>query len=64
MTTCPSGVDYRRLVDHARVLIETRYERPLADRLLRATLARLLPSRALFALGLRLGRARRGRSRR
>jgi len=55
MTTCPSGVDYRRLVDHARVLIETRYERPLADRLMRAALARLLPSRRLFALGLRLG---------
>jgi glycolate oxidase iron-sulfur subunit len=55
MTTCPSGVDYRRLVEHARVLIETRYQRPLTDRLMRAALARLLPSRALFALGLRLG---------
>jgi glycolate oxidase iron-sulfur subunit len=54
MTTCPSGVDYRRLIDHARVLVETRYERPLADRLMRAALARLLPSRRLFALGLRL----------
>ncbi len=29
MTTCPSGVDYRRLVDHARVAIETTYKRPL-----------------------------------
>jgi glycolate oxidase iron-sulfur subunit len=55
MTTCPSGVEYRRLIDHARVLIETRYTRPLADRLMRAALARLLPSRTLFALGLRLG---------
>jgi len=55
MTTCPSGVEYRRLVDHARVLIETRYTRPLPDRLMRAALAWLLPSRALFALGLRLG---------
>jgi glycolate oxidase iron-sulfur subunit len=54
MTTCPSGVDYRRLIDHARVLVETRYQRPLADRLMRAALARLLPSRRLFALGLRL----------
>ncbi len=54
MTTCPSGVDYRRLIDHARVLVETRYRRPLADRLMRAALARLLPSRRLFALGLRL----------
>ncbi|HEY1945312.1 MAG TPA: glycolate oxidase subunit GlcF [Roseiarcus sp.] len=54
MTTCPSGVDYRRLVDHARVTIETRYRRPLADRLLRAALARLLPSRRLFGAALRL----------
>ena len=45
MTTCPSGVDYRRLIDHARVLVETRHQRPLADRLMRAVLARLLPSR-------------------
>jgi glycolate oxidase iron-sulfur subunit len=54
MTTCPSGVEYRRLVDHARVLIETRYKRPLTDRLMRAALARVLPSRILFAFGLRL----------
>ena len=33
VTTCPSGVDYRRLVDHARVRIERTYRRPLADRL-------------------------------
>jgi glycolate oxidase iron-sulfur subunit len=54
MTTCPSGVDYRRLIDHARLLVETRYRRPLADRLLRAALARLLPSRVAFAASLRL----------
>ena len=54
MTTCPSGVDYRRLIDHARVSVETRYRRPLPDRLMRAMLARVLPSRAGFALGLRL----------
>ena len=55
MTTCPSGVEYRRLVDHARVLIEARYKRQLPDRLMRAALAWLLPSRPLFALGLKLG---------
>ena len=54
MTTCPSGVDYRRLVDHARVTVETRHRRPLAERLTRATLARLLPSRRLFGAALRL----------
>ena len=54
MTTCPSGVDYRRLVDHARIAIETTYKRPLADRWMRAALARLLPSRALFRAALAL----------
>ncbi len=54
MTTCPSGVDYRRLVDHARVKIEETYRRPLADRLLRAALVRLIPSRAAFRTALRL----------
>jgi glycolate oxidase iron-sulfur subunit len=54
MTTCPSGVDYRRLVDDARVEIEETYRRPLADRLMRATLVRLIPSRAAFRAALRL----------
>lgn len=54
MTTCPSGVDYRRLVDHARVRIEQSYRRPLADRLMRAALVRLIPSRAGFRAALRL----------
>jgi glycolate oxidase iron-sulfur subunit len=54
MTTCPSGVDYRRLIDHAREVVETRYERPGADRLLRAALAWLLPHRGRFRLALGL----------
>ena len=32
MTTCPSGVHYMHLVDHARVHIEETYRRPVADR--------------------------------
>ena len=52
MTTCPSGVHYMHLVDHARAYIEDTYKRPLADRLLRATLARILPNRTLFRLAL------------
>ena len=55
MTTCPSGVDYRRLIDHARPMVEERYVRPASDRLMRWALALALPSRARFALGLRLG---------
>ncbi|MUZ71600.1 glycolate oxidase subunit GlcF [Agrobacterium vitis] len=42
-TTCPSGVDYMHLVDHARNHIENTYQRPLADRLLRTLLAAVLP---------------------
>jgi glycolate oxidase iron-sulfur subunit len=53
MTTCPSGVHYMHLVDHARSYIEQTYKRPLADRALRALLARLLPYRERFRLALR-----------
>jgi glycolate oxidase iron-sulfur subunit len=48
MTTCPSGVHYMHLVDHARDHIEKTYKRPLADRLIRGLLARVLPDPALF----------------
>lgn len=43
MTTCPSGVHYMHLVDHARAHIEETYERSLADRLLRRILGAILP---------------------
>jgi len=43
MTTCPSGVHYMHLVDHARVHIEETYRRPLLDRLIRALLAQAMP---------------------
>jgi glycolate oxidase iron-sulfur subunit len=43
MTTCPSGVHYMHLVDHARAHIEQTYRRPVIERLLRAVLASLLP---------------------
>ncbi|WP_380871698.1 glycolate oxidase iron-sulfur subunit [Sphingomonas sp. DBB INV C78] len=54
MTTCPSGVNYMHLVDHARAYIEERYRRPWRDRLFRALLAAVLPypGRFRFALGL------------
>ena len=41
MTTCPSGVHYMHLVDHARAHVEQTYRRPLADRLMRAVLAQV-----------------------
>ena len=43
MTTCPSGVNYMHLVDHARTHIEATYRRPHDQRLLRNLLARILP---------------------
>ena len=52
MTTCPSGVNYMHLVDHARKHIEETYERPFHDRALRSLLAFLLPNDKLFRLSL------------
>lgn len=43
MTTCPSGVHYMHLVDHARVHIEKTYRRPFMSRLMRGVLANVLP---------------------
>jgi len=52
MTTCPSGVDYMHLVDHARAYIEATYRRPLADRLMRRALAAVLPYPGRFRIAL------------
>ncbi len=52
MTTCPSGVNYMHLVDHARVHIEKTYRRPWHERLLRNTLAAVLPRPGLLRLAL------------
>jgi glycolate oxidase iron-sulfur subunit len=56
MTTCPSGVHYMHLVDHARAHIEHTYRRPLPDRLARWLLAKSMPFRARFRIALGLGR--------
>lgn len=53
MTTCPSGVNYMHLVDHARRYIEESYKRPWPERILRGVLARVLPNPRLFRLALR-----------
>ena len=50
MTTCPSGVNYMHLVDHAREHIEKTFKRPPFDRALRAVLARILTDPSLFRL--------------
>ncbi len=52
MTTCPSGVHYMHLVDHARAYIERTYRRPFMDRALRAVLAWVLPHPMRFRVAL------------
>jgi glycolate oxidase iron-sulfur subunit len=55
MTTCPSGVHYMHLVDHARERIEATYRRRLDDRLLRAALAWMIPVPWRFRMALVAG---------
>ena len=56
MTTCPSGVNYMHLVDHARAYIQERYQRPWHERLVRALLAAVLPYPRRFRAALALAR--------
>ncbi|MBB3944895.1 glycolate oxidase iron-sulfur subunit [Rhizobium skierniewicense] len=56
VTTCPSGVDYMHLVDHARIHIEKTYKRPLMDRVIRNLLAFVLPYPRRFRTALKMAR--------
>jgi glycolate oxidase iron-sulfur subunit len=53
MTTCPGGVDYMHLVDHARVHIEETGQRSLKERMLRKLLAEVVPYPRRFRAALR-----------
>src|SRR5262252_76449 len=55
-TTCPSGVQYGRLLDIGRKLVEEKTSRPVEDGFKRRLLAAVVPHRSLFALLLGLGR--------
>ncbi len=57
MTTCPSGVHFMHLVDHARAHIEKTFARPFAERTMRAALALVLPRPALARPLLRVAAA-------
>jgi glycolate oxidase iron-sulfur subunit len=59
-TTCPSGVQYGRLVDIGRQVVEQKVERPLGERILRGVLKESLPRRALFTPVMKLGQSMRG----
>ena len=53
MTTCPSGVNYMHLVDHAREVIEAHHRRPTGERGLRWLLETVLTRPWLMRLSLR-----------
>lgn len=53
MTTCPSGVHYMHLIDHARAHVERTFRRPPTERALRWLLAKMLPYPGRFRLALR-----------
>jgi len=54
MTTCPSGVNYMHLIDHARTYIEQTYARPWHEKLLRTALRIVLPTPSRMRLALKL----------
>ncbi len=56
VTACPSGVDYRHVIDHGRRHVEATARRPIAERLKRAILALVLPSPVRFLIALNLAR--------
>lgn len=51
-TACPSGVDYARLIDEARVHIQTTYRRPFGDKMLRWFIATVMTRPTLVRAGL------------
>ena len=54
-TTCPSGVQYGRLVDIGRELTAEKLQRPLLDRLVRYSLRKIIPYPTRFAALIKLG---------
>jgi glycolate oxidase iron-sulfur subunit len=55
-TTCPSGVQYGKLIDIGRSMAEEKISRPPLQRIKRATLNALLPSGQRFDALVKLGR--------
>lgn len=56
-STCPSGVQYGRLVDIGREVVEQKVPRGVGANLTRGLLKNTLPNTGLFSVGLALGRA-------
>ncbi|NBC13079.1 MAG: glycolate oxidase subunit GlcF [Gammaproteobacteria bacterium] len=57
MTTCPSGVQYDKLLATGRELVEEQVQRPLAERLLRRALRLVVPYPRRFTPLLKLGQS-------
>jgi glycolate oxidase iron-sulfur subunit len=55
-TTCPSGVQYGRLADIGRGIVEERVGRGMWESVQRMALSAVLPRTGLFAMALALGR--------
>jgi glycolate oxidase iron-sulfur subunit len=54
-STCPSGVQYGRLVEIGRKITEQKVTRPLGQRLTRRLLASVVPNSAIFTPTMKLG---------
>ena len=54
-TTCPSGVQYGRLADIGRKVVEQRVQRPLAERITRFVLKEALPRKWIFTPAFKTG---------
>ncbi len=54
-TTCPSGVEYGRLVDIGRNIVDKHVRRPIAESLKRAALCAIVPTPVLFRPLLKIG---------
>ncbi|MGN6703974.1 MAG: 4Fe-4S dicluster domain-containing protein, partial [Burkholderiaceae bacterium] len=55
-TTCPSGVQYGRLVEIGRATVDKQVERPLGEKMLRDTLKETLPRKWLFSPAMKTGK--------
>ncbi len=55
-TTCPSGVQYGRLLEIGRDLVDQQVTRPISERLARFAIRELVSRREVFRLVLRVGR--------
>lgn len=56
-TTCPSGVQYGRLIDFGRAEVEKKLERPFNQKLMRWTLRQVLPYSQRFGPLLKVGQS-------